>query len=102
MGFINDKRVVLPEVWIIFEFGKQYTVGHEFEDCFFGGTVFKTHLTADSGTVFALQLTGKAPCHGGRGDPSGLGAADPAGNAAAEFDGSFGKLGGFSGTGGAA
>ena len=102
MRFVDDDAVVAGKKRVVPQFGKQNTVGHEFEYGFFSGAVIKTHLTADLFSAGAVQLLRQTPCHCGRRDTARLCTADHAVSAAAEFKGDLRQLGGFAGTGFAA
>ncbi|MEI2826018.1 MAG: hypothetical protein V9F04_06075 [Dermatophilaceae bacterium] len=61
-------------------------------------TVSKPHPIPDRAPQFDVEFLGETLCDGTRGDPAGLGVADGAVDATAEFEADLGQLGGLAGS----
>ena len=97
VGLVDDEGVVLLEVAIGLGFVQEDAVGHELDAGVFGEFIGEADLVADGLAEGGIQLLGDADGDGAGGDASGLGVADHASGAAAEFEADFRELGGFAG-----
>jgi hypothetical protein len=98
MGFVNDERVILSQERIIPCFRKKDPVRHELHAGHLAiRTVFEANLVSDLPAQLHFQLFRDATRHGGRGNSTGLGAADPFSLlSSSHFQDDFRKLGGLS------
>jgi len=101
VGFVDDERVVLPKERIISCFCQEHPVRHELYPSRFAiRAVFEANLVTDLPAQLHFQLFRDATRHRGRGNSTGLGAADPFSLlSSSHFQDDFRKLGGLSRSG---
>ena len=92
---VDDQRVVAQQLPVPLHLGQQDPVGHHLDPGAVAGLVGEPHLVADGRADLGAQFLGDAFGHGARRDPAGLGVADLAGDAAAEFQADLRQLGGL-------
>ncbi len=99
MGFVDDDGVVLAQVAVLLDLGQKDAVGHDLDEGLGTGAVLETDLVAHRAPGRLAHFLGDPPCHRCRGDPSRLGAADPAGDAPPRRQAILRQLGRLAGTG---
>jgi len=95
VGLVDDDRVVAGEQRIALDLGEEDAVRHELDQRVPGDEVGEAHLVADGPTQLDAELLRDALRDRPGGDAAGLGVADQAGDAAAQFEADLGDLGGL-------
>ncbi|MOA06894.1 hypothetical protein D3C78_1265610 [compost metagenome] len=95
MGLVDDDRVVAFQITIILGFRQQDAVGHQFDQGAGIALILESHLIADQRAQRCTEFFGDPAGDAARSDPAGLGVADQAVLAAADFQADLRQLGGF-------
>ena len=93
VGLVDDDRVVAPEVTVPLELGEQDAVGHHLDQRVARRVVGEPHLVPDGATQLDPELLGDPFGDRPGRDPSGLGVADGALDAAAQLQADLRQLG---------
>ena len=95
VGLVDDQRVVPGQVAVAGDLVEEDAVGHDLDEGVVAGLVGEPDLVADGGAELGAGFLGDTLGDSAGGDPSWLGVADLAGDAAAELKADLGQLGGL-------
>lgn len=99
MGLVDNQGVILVEPPIPPNLRQQDAVGHQLEGGLGPHPVLEAHLIAHQGSRLGSELLGQTGGQAARGDPAGLGVADPPGDPPPQLEAELGQLGGLAGAG---